>query len=344
MRRILEGLFGGNVGRRSPTESVARIYRAFLRQRTWTQAALAREIEIGVPALRKRLDELTTLGMPLERQDDLPQVYWSVPSNWFPDGVLFSKEETADLLHVLWHAPRGPRRRNLLRVVLGARRDRDVIAAIEAAIVTREESNAEQAFLPVVEAALVERRAVRMRFYSTERGAIESRHVSAHRVDVGPPLRFVATCHRTGQLKWFRVDNIVDANVDDQTTFRAATDDAVGRFCAESVDGFHGSEEAEQHVFFVRHPEATWVANNLLPPMHAEPVEGGILVTIATAGATRVARYVVGLGGAARAESSRLRVLVEELATGALRAVAEPRKLAKVQGQSAERARRRANR
>src|SRR5204863_5027205 len=93
---------GGTVGRRSPTESVARIYRAFLRQRTWSQAELAREIEIGIPALRKRLDELTALGMPLDRDDrDPPQIYWSVPASWFPDSVAFDKGEVGDLLHVL---------------------------------------------------------------------------------------------------------------------------------------------------------------------------------------------------------------------------------------------------
>jgi predicted DNA-binding transcriptional regulator YafY len=323
---------------------VARIYRAFLRQRTWTQAALAREIEIGVPALRKRLDELTTLGMPLEREDELPQIYWSVPGNWFPDGVLFSKDETADLLRVLWHTPRGRRRAKLLRAVLDASHDRANIAATEAAIVTRKESEAEEAFLPIAEEALAQRKALRLRFYSTERGTVETRSVSVHRVDIGPPVRLVATCHRTGQLKWFRVDNIVEANVDSQTPFRPASDDLIRRFCAESVDGFHGSEEAEEHVFFVRHPEATWVAKNLLSPMSAEPVDSGIIVTVATAGMIRVARYVVGLGGAARAETARLRALVEELARGALRAAAKPRKLAKAPAPSAERARRRADR
>jgi hypothetical protein len=78
------------VGRRSPTESIARIYQAFLRERTWTQAALTREVGIGTPALRKRLDELTTLGMPLEREEgDPPHIYWTVPRSWFPGGMLF---------------------------------------------------------------------------------------------------------------------------------------------------------------------------------------------------------------------------------------------------------------
>ena len=332
------------MGRRSPTESVGRIYRAFLRQRTWSQAALAREIEIGVPALRKRLDELTALGMPLDRDDDdPPQVYWSVPTSWFPDSVAFDKGEVADLLHVLWHTARGRRRDRLLRVVLDARRDRAVIAATDAAIVAHEASDAEETFLPVVEESITRQVPVRMRFYSTERRVVESRHASVHRVDVGPPARLVATCHRTGQLKWFRVDNIVEVCADGDTPFRAASHEAIHQFCTDSIDGFHGPEETDEHSFFVQHPEAAWVTQNLLPAMRAEEVDGGIMVTVRTAGSLRVARYVVGLGGAARAETQRLQTLVAELAKGALRRAA-PRKLAKAHTAIAERPRSRANR
>jgi hypothetical protein len=97
-------------------------------------------------------------------------------------------------------------------------------------------------------------------------------------------------------------------------------------------------------VFFVREPEARWVTKSLLPPMKAETAEGGVVVTVTTAGAMRVARFVVGLGAAARADTARLRGLVEELARGALRRTAEPRKLAKTRDLGTERTRRRANR
>jgi predicted DNA-binding transcriptional regulator YafY len=332
------------VGRRSSTESIALIYGAFLRERTWTQAALAREVEIGIPALRKRLDELTTLGMPLERQDDPPHVYWSVPQNWFPGGILFSNEDLPDLLHVLWHTARGRRRANLLRVLLGADRDRADVVATEAAIVTHEASEADETFLPIVEDAIARRMAVKMRFYSTDRRAIETRHVSVHRVDVGPPTRLVATCHKSGSIKWFRVDNIVEARADSETAYRSARDADVERFYADSIDGFREATEAEEHAFFVRDPEATWIERNLLARMRTEPVDDGIRITVKTAGALRVARYVVGLGAAARAETPRLKMLVEELAKGALKSSAEIGKLAKTRGEVAERSLRRANR
>lgn len=333
------------MGRRSSTESIARIFAAFLRQRTWSQAALARELQIGVPALRKRLDELAAHGVPfLEPESDPPQVYWSVPSNWFPDSVAFSRNEVPDLLHVLRHAPRSRRRDKLLQVVFETRRDRSALVATESAIITPDASVADEAFLPIIEDAIAQRRPVRMRFYSTERGVVETRHASVHRVEVGSPARLVATCHRADQLKWFRVDNIVEVHVDREAPFRPTSDEAIRRFRADSIDGFRGDGEPEEHIFFVRQPEARWVVKNLLPPMKAETVEGGVIVTVTTAGAMRVARFVVGLGPAARVDTAQLRGLVEELARGALRRAAQPRKLAKTRDEGAERPRRRANR
>ena len=53
--------------------------------------------------------------------------------------------------------------------------------------------------------------------------------------------------------------------------------------------------------------------------MTAEVVPGGLCATGTTAGVLRLARYVVGLGVAARAETPELAMLVAELAQGALR-------------------------
>src|SRR3954452_13081596 len=67
------------VGQRSAGESVAAIIQAFVKQRTWKQADLGRHLELGVPALRKRLVELQAAGMPLRDERETPHVYWSVP-------------------------------------------------------------------------------------------------------------------------------------------------------------------------------------------------------------------------------------------------------------------------
>jgi hypothetical protein len=56
--------------------------------------------------------------------------------------------------------------------------------------------------------------------------------------------------------------------------------------------------------------------------MTAEVVPGGLRISVTTAGVLLLARYVVGLGAAARAETPELALLVTELARGALEACA----------------------
>ena len=45
---------------------------------------------------------------------------------------------------------------------------------------------------------------------------------AVRRVLVGPRARFVATCHRSGELRWFRVESVTDARLDFKETFRGA--------------------------------------------------------------------------------------------------------------------------
>lgn len=81
------------MGQRGTTETVIGIYQAFLARRTWKQAELARELGVSTEAVRRVLLELLEKGMPLERQEDPPQVFWSVPKSWFPGSVLFKQDE-----------------------------------------------------------------------------------------------------------------------------------------------------------------------------------------------------------------------------------------------------------
>jgi predicted transcriptional regulator len=67
------------MGRRSRTETVVEVVLAFHAQGTWSQAALARHVGLTTPSLRKLLTEMATSGLTLEREEDPPHVYWSVP-------------------------------------------------------------------------------------------------------------------------------------------------------------------------------------------------------------------------------------------------------------------------
>ena len=91
-------------------------------------------------------------------------------------------------------------------------------------------------------------------------------------------------------------------------------------FLASSVDGYNdGTDEALR--FQVRVPECAWVRGNLLPGMAIEQDAHGDGITVVAHGAALVvARYVVGLGGAARAEGASLKGLVRQLAQAAIEA------------------------
>ena len=312
------------MGQRSSTETVVAIVQAFLQRRTWSQAELARHVGIAVPALRKRLNELTTSGFPLDREEDHPHVFWSVPKDWFPGGVVFSGEEVPDLLRQLAHLPRGAARNRLLAKVLEAAPRRGGLGGEGGPLVTKTASPSEESWLPFAEDAAARRAALRIRYFTASRGAIEWRHVSVQRVVVGPPARLVAVCHRSGALRWFRVDNVLGAGLDEHEPFRAADGAAVDAFLAASLDGFHAGGAPSRCSFFVRDPEARWVQSSLLEPMRCEVVPGGIRVLVDTTAVLVVARYVVSLGAAARAETPALAAHVAELARGALEAASAP--------------------
>ena len=306
------------MGQRSNTETVVTILQAFLQKRSWTQAELARRAEVGVNALRKHLTELSASGFPLTRDEDPPHVWWSVPKSWFPGAVLFDSESVPELLRQLSRLPRSAARDRLIGKILDAAPRPSTAPPEPSTVLTPEPSKSEEMYLPVVEDSASRRICLKFHYFTTSRGALDWRHASVHRVSPGPPARFVAVCHRNGSLKWFRLDTVLGAHLDPSQPYRAADPDRVTAMVNESVDGFH-SGDALRCSFFVREPESRWVERNLPSPMTAEVVPGGLLATGTTAGLLRLARYVVGLGVAAHAETPELAMLVAELAEGALK-------------------------
>jgi hypothetical protein len=71
-------------------------------------------------------------------------------------------------------------------------------------------------------------------------------------------------------------------------------------------------------AFHVDDPEARWVEHNLPDGLRGVRDATGLLVEAETAGLLPVARFVVGLGAAARCHSPELEAKVHELARGAL--------------------------
>jgi predicted DNA-binding transcriptional regulator YafY len=304
------------MGQRSRTETVAAVLAAFLARRTWPQAELARVVGVRPETIRKLLEELLASGVPLESEKEHPHVYWSMPKTWYPGGVLFKQDDVPELLRQLRHLPRSKSRDRLLAIVA----DQLPMRATPAMppVVLHATSEHEEQYVPIVEDAAGRKVPLFMRYLTVSRGKVSERHASVHLVDLGPPARFIATCHRNGDLRWFRVDGIVHARLDDREPFRGTAADLVAPFRAASLDGYKGEGDAVECSFFVREPESSWVANNLLEGMRAETLHDGIRVSIETSAVLRLARFVVGFGGAARPENAALAEAVVELAQGAL--------------------------
>lgn len=304
------------MGQKTSSETLAAIVVAFWRTTTWQQAELARAAGVATRTIRRHLDDLVLAGWPLEREEDHPHVYWSVPRGWFPAGILLEPAETSALLHLLLRVPAGAERALLLKTVT-SRAPRLLADAVERVVPPRSTDLAEH-YLPLVLDAVAQRFTLRMRYFTASRGALSDRTVSVQRVLVGPPTRFVAWCHVSRALRWFRLDYASEVT-QDASDFHEADDDEVEAVVHASVDGYHGSRLT--HVaFFVRDPDARWVAGNLPEGLRGSSVDGGLFVEAETAGLVPIARFVVGLGAAAECRTPELRALVQDLAAGALAA------------------------
>jgi predicted DNA-binding transcriptional regulator YafY len=313
------------MGKRSAIESVVGIVGAFLDQRIWKQADLARHLELQPRALRKHLDEMVIRGFPLEKEDEPPQVYWSMRKDWFPGGLLLQGADIDLFLRLLCQAPTSEARTRLLERISSALPQK--APQIDQLQSVLEPKSGEEPFVALVTQAAAERQALHLRYYTTTRGVLEWRHISVERVLAGPPARMVARCHRASRLKWFRIDNIASARLDPDVPFQATPPNTVEQLLGKSLDGFAGEDPPEEHRFFVPEPDARWVQKNLLAPMVAENVAGGVRVTCNTAAPLRLARFVLSFAPSARAETPNLTALVAELAEGVLAAHQRAKKL-----------------
>lgn len=306
------------MGRHSGTETAFVLVLAFMRQRTWKQADLARETGLQTKSLRVRLDELAE-HIPLEREEDHPHVYWSVPPKWMPHGLELTPEEVADLLRVLQRLPKSKLRTHLLNRVLQGTAQRQSRTDRPPAVLVPSLPPEEERWLATIEDAANARVALTILYKSAKEQPAEQRVVSPQRLLVGPPGRLLAECHRSGKLKWFRLVRMKSVTLLGRAEFRPRDAREVETALRLSINGFRSEGAGVDIAFHVRNPEARWAADNLPTLLAHEPAEDGIRVFGHTAALPIVARFVVGLGAAARVESSGpLRDLVCELARASL--------------------------
>ena len=79
---------GGTIrtmGNRGRSESVVGVLSFFFqKQKRWSQAAIARELDLRVEAVRKILVDLQASGVPLTPRAERPHVYWTMRKDWVP--------------------------------------------------------------------------------------------------------------------------------------------------------------------------------------------------------------------------------------------------------------------
>ena len=304
------------MSQRSPLQLALDLLRVLLVQRTVRQADLAREVGVRSETIRKHLTSLQTSGVPLERQEEGRDVWWSIPKSWVPGGIFISHEDALEVTRLLSRTSRTRARDALLKRLASAVLDAPRTERL-AFIKPRQ---FEDRYTPLTYRSLTERCALKVRYFTMSRGEVSERHISVA-AEV-PPQRLVARCHRSDTLKWFRVDNILDADLDPTEPYRETAQEHIDAFIRASVDGFHANEALTAHSFLVRSPESRWVEKNL-PHSRATleyPIEhpGHLRIVVTSAAVAPIARYVLSLGAAARAESEPLRALVHTLALEAL--------------------------
>lgn len=279
------------MGTRTATETVVGIFLAFFEQTTWKQAELSERLGVGTRALRQRLEELhETKRMPLEREEDPPHVYWSVPVGWVPGGVVFTGDEAGQVLRLLARLPQSSERDRFLRRLIGH------VGEEPATNTTPLRVN--EPILHIIEEAATHRIPIRFDYFTASRGDHRVRVASVHRLRGGDHWRFVATCHDRDQLCWFRVDSVLSASNAADHAFRDVADKDLNQFLSTSIDGFSGSVTPVPCWFIARLPEARWVRNNL-PEMELFKVTesgGGLRFECETTALEVIARFVVGLG------------------------------------------------
>ena len=75
-------------------------------RRSWSQSGLAKHCGVTSRTIRNRLEELQNADPRIERFSDPPQVYWSVPKTWVPDGLVLTQADAEDIARMVARLPK----------------------------------------------------------------------------------------------------------------------------------------------------------------------------------------------------------------------------------------------
>lgn len=305
------------MGRRSNTETLAKLLVAFLEQRTWKQRDLERRCGVGARAVRIRILDLIQAGVPIEREEDHPHVYYSVRAGWFPErGTGIEHLDFPRVARMLGRLPRTPARDRLLTRLV-------TTAFGSPSAPNAEVADIDDRTLDVLEDGARRRVPVRIGYYTASRGEPGLRTVSVQRIVYGAPLRLVGYCHRANSLKWFRGDRVTSPELDSGATFMEVAARDVDSLIASSLNGYSEPGDALSCAFVLRPRESHWVLRNLPRGAQATASEdaAGVRVSLRTTGLEVLARYLTGLGSIVHSiEPEKLRRRVQQIALEAVAA------------------------
>ena len=102
-------------GSATQTETLAKMLVAFLEERVWKQKDLERRCGVGTRAIRTRIVNLQAAGVPIEREEDHPHVYYSVgPAASQERGTGVEKLDHVQIARLLARLPRAAARNRIL--------------------------------------------------------------------------------------------------------------------------------------------------------------------------------------------------------------------------------------
>ncbi len=304
------------MGRRSKTESIARVLCALLDQRTWRQAELARHVGVSSSTVGAILRDLRSGGIPLECESEHPHNYWSVPKSWFPNAVVIEGKDAAELIRLLLRLEQSSARDEFVRTLMTS-------AGVQAKpSVSVGPTPVDDSVLRALEDAIGGERAVEIRYAGGE--SRSWRHITPAHIELRPRPRMIAYCHDSCAAKWYRLEKVERV----QSSKRAAvllSPGEIAAFKRDSVDGYRDPSHDGELTFEVVGSDAAWVQSNLPSGVRFKKVSDGILVSASAAGREPLARLAVGLGASVRSMSPALAERVAALARGALEQIERAR-------------------
>ncbi|MCA9642815.1 MAG: winged helix-turn-helix transcriptional regulator, partial [Myxococcales bacterium] len=280
------------MGARSNTETPLRLLAALLERRTWTQAELARRVGVQAQTVKRCLEELAA-DVPLERDEEHPHVYWSVPQSWLPEGVHLPRAHFVELLRrVARSAPFSEHDALLKHLVDAAPSLGGMVTRIRDAHVPTD-APLSSALLAELEDAW-DSHAVILSYRKTRGGGVEPRHCSPARF-VDRYQHLLARCHQTGKAKRFRLDRVLHVTRAVGVDYQPLSEEEVQDALTGAVDGFRAPGPLVSVRFRLVGDEAEvgWMVEQLPEDLSVEPIASGYLVHGETGALSKLAEKLV---------------------------------------------------